>query len=157
MKPLHFEATCKDLDLKRDRVLAELHPVLEAKVRQICSMLGGRVTPYCGYRGPAEQRDAHELGFSKAVFGQSPHNFHPALACDLVLDPRRVDVAPHPENTAFPDLWDDHSPAALATWTDLDAAAKELGLDRVWLSTRKRDFPHVQLPGWQQLAKVSVP
>lgn len=154
-KPLHFESVCKDLDIKRPRVLQELHPQLEVKVRQVVSMLGGRVTPYCGYRGPHDQAIALERGTSEAKFGDSPHNYHPALACDLVLDPRRVDVAPVASDPTYPNLWDAESPAAVATWADLEAAAEQVGLERVNISSG-RDKPHVQLHGWRPLARLST-
>lgn len=158
----HFAAVVQDLDIKRARVLAELEPALADAVVRICSIMGYRVTPYCGYRGPHEQQDALAAGTSRAAFGESPHNFHPALACDLVIDPRHVEVRanPDPKNPGFPDLWDDGlprahddgNPAAMQVWTDLDAAAAQVGLERVDIGRGKHDNPHVQRPGW--LARV---
>ena len=39
----------------------------------------------CSTRSEAEQTKAFQGGFSKAKFGQSPHNFTPALAIDFVI------------------------------------------------------------------------
>jgi len=152
VKPLHFDATCRDLDLKKPRVLAELHPILQAKVQQIVVMTGGRLTPYCGYRGPVEQAAALQRGASFAKFGESPHNFHPALACDLVLDPRFVEVNTVPDDAhpGIPNLWERRTRAATEAWADLEQAARDLSLERVNIGT-ERDWPHVQLPGWRAL------
>ena len=151
-KPLDFDAVCRDLDRRRDRVLGELRVDLAAKVRQIESMTGGRFAPYCGYRGPHEQAEAKARGDSNAAFGESPHNFTPALACDLVLDPRVVAVA---EIDGWPNLWDTASPEAVQAWAMLEEAAKTVGLARVTLSHARRDYPHVELPDWRELAKPS--
>ena len=151
-KPLHFDDVCRDLDRRRDRVLAELHVTLATRVRQIESMTGGRFAPYCGYRGEKEQNEAKAAGHSRAVWGESPHNFTPALACDLVLDPRVVAVG---EIDGWPNLWDIVSPEAVQAWAMLEAAATTVGLARVTLSHARRDYPHVELPGWRALVKPS--
>lgn len=81
---------------------------------------------------------------TNALPGESPHNYLPALACDLVLDPRAVLVAPHPEDRTVPWLWDAASTDARTAWADLDREAKALGLARIeW------DRPHVELPTWR--------
>lgn len=142
---------CEDL---RPAVLAELHPLLRPKILEVLDLMDGRVTPWCGYRGPADQLAALERGDSRARFGQSPHNFRPALACDVVLHPARVHVRPHIDDVEVPDLWDDESEDALATWAALDHAAERVGLDRVSFMRRGvlvTDLPHLQLPGWRSL------
>ena len=142
------------LEARRDKVLAELHPLLRARVTELLDLMDGRVSPWCGYRGPADQLAALEAGNSRARFGESPHNFRPALACDVVLHPARVHVRPHPVDVESPDLWDDESEDALATWAALDHAAERVGLDRVSFMRRGvlvTDLPHLQLPGWRSL------
>ena len=142
--------TVLDLDRRRPIVLAELHPKLRDAVEHILDSMSCRLAPYCGYRGADEQRDAYESGASNARPGESPHNHSPALACDLVLDPRRVSVRPHPQDDRYPDLWDDETPAALAAWEALDVLSRQAGLERVAVRGRL-DRPHVQLPDWRAL------
>jgi hypothetical protein len=145
----HLGSTIIDLDKRRPVVLAELHPELRVLVERVLSELGNRFTPYCGFRDEAAQTKAKHLGNSNAEWGQSPHNFKPALACDLVLDPRFVDVRPAPGDPRYPDLWDDVSKSAVQAWVDLEAAALKAGLERVTLRGGRRDMPHVQLPEWR--------
>jgi hypothetical protein len=133
---------------RRPEVLAELHHELLSMVVPLLSELGGRLTPYCGFRGQKEQELAFSQGTSGARWGQSPHNFRPSLAVDLVLDPTHVSVQAHQGDPRFPDLWDDTSPEARAAWTDLEAAALRYGLERVSIGG-KRDLPHLQLPEWR--------
>jgi hypothetical protein len=143
--------TLHDLDKRRPLVLAELHPELRAKVDAIVVDLGGRLTPYCGYRDAAAQAKAFADGASAARFGESPHNFKPALACDLVLDPRHVPVKTTiVAGTEWPNLWDEETPEALAAWEALERAAFAAGLERVNVGGR-RDRPHVQLANWRGL------
>jgi len=139
-----------DLDRRRPQVLAELHPDLRAKVAAIVDELGGRLAPYCGFRGPEDQAKALAAGASAARFGESPHNFSPALACDLVLDPRHVAVGFVPSAPTWPNLWDEETPEALAAWEALERAAFTHGLERVNVRGR-RDRPHVQMPNWRSL------
>ena len=148
------------LDRRLDLVLSELHPDLRARVIDLMSTLGGRLTPWEGHRGEIGQAKAKARGYSDAAFGQSPHNYIPALACDLVLDPDRVTVRAHKDDPELPDLWDDTSPEALKAWEGLEAAAIKHGLERVNVKNRKtgkleRDRPHVQLPGWRSYVSVS--
>lgn len=148
------------LDRRLDLVLAELHPDLRARVIAAMSTLGGRLTPWEGYRDAIGQAKARASGFSNADFGSSPHNYTPALACDLVLDPDRVAVRANKEDPELPDLWDDESPEAVKAWEDLEAACQAHGLERVNIKNRKtgkyeRDRPHVQLPGWRSYVSAA--
>lgn len=156
---IHLKATLERLDRKRPVILAELHPHLRAMMLPLLADLGGRFTPYCGYRGPSEQAEAFASGASNALYGSSPHNFKPALACDVVLDPRKVKVreAPDPKFPGWPDLWDTESEEAMAAWEALEQAAKTHGLERVNIRDRtgvlRRDRPHLQLHGWRAYVK----
>lgn len=145
---------CARLDARRAVVLAELHPTLDATVRAALAELGGRFTPWEGYRDAAGQAKALAEGRSRASFGNSPHNFRPALAVDVVLDPRKVAVRPHKQDVEVPDLWDDESAEALAAWEALERAAEKYGLERVNIEVNgvlRRDRPHLQLAGWRSL------
>lgn len=141
------------LERRAERVLAELHPDLRTRTLAVCFALGGRVTPWEGYRDEARQKKARELGHSNAAWGASPHNYRPSLAVDLVLDPDRVTVRAHADDAEMPDLWDDESPEAVETWLALDDACQVHGLERVTIRDRHgrrvRDLPHIQLPDWR--------
>lgn len=88
-------------------------------------------------RGRQAQEKAFALKHSKAHFGQSAHNWAPAVA---------VDVVPYPID-----------------WTNLarfnalgkfvTAKAKALGIDITWGATWKglKDYPHYELTNWRAL------
>lgn len=144
--------TIERLDKKRARIIDELHPELVERVVPLLMSLDGRFAPYCGFRSEEEQKLAKASGASNADWLQSPHNFEPSLAVDVVLHPARVRVRPHKANPHFPDLWDDFTPEALRAWDDLDAAARRFGLERVLIrrgGALVRDRPHLQLFGWK--------
>lgn len=142
----HLPAVVVDLRARSFRVLAELHPLLREKVEAVLRELEV-FTPYCGYRGEVDQAKAKLDGRSNAAFGQSPHNFRPALACDLVLNPVLIDVRPHLAAPDYPDLWDDITPVCAAAWASLEVAAARHNLERVDLRG-VRDKPHLQLEHW---------
>lgn len=152
--PEQQRSTIDVLERKRSRVIMELHPDLRSQLVLLLADMGGRVTPWEGYRGPEAQAKAFEAGASAAKFGQSPHNFTPSLAVDVVLHPSFVSVRANRADAKYPDLWDDESPDALASWAALDEAAKRHGLERVSYVDRRgrtvRDLPHLQLPKWRE-------
>lgn len=137
-----------------------MHIQLRHLVLLVLADLDGRFTPYTGYRGQVEQEKAFARRTSRARFGESPHNFRPALACDVVLDPRRVSVleAADPKNPGFPDLWGDGTEEAAAAWHALELAAAKHGLERVMIpdpvtGALVRDRPHLQLHNWRSLIR----
>jgi peptidoglycan L-alanyl-D-glutamate endopeptidase CwlK len=109
-----------------------------------------------GFRPNAEQDADYAKGrtvrgaiVTGAKAGESPHNFQPSYAADVVLNPAVVAVA---EREGYPDLWDEHSPDAVQAWADLEVVAAKYGLERVMLTGPHgpyRDKPHVQLHGWR--------
>jgi hypothetical protein len=145
---MKLDETRKRIEERRDRVLRELHPELRRRVIAVLSDLGGRLVPWEGHRDIVGQQQAVARGASEATWGNSPHNYVPALACDLVLNPDRVAVRAHKQDPEYPDLWDDESPEAVSAWADLEDAAVRYGLDRVDVKG-KRDKPHVQLFRWR--------
>lgn len=144
------------LDRRRPDVLSQLHADLLPRVLAVIKASGDRLTPWEGYRSASAQRRAKALGHSNADWGQSPHNYHPALACDLVLDPRRVPVRPSKTDPRYPDLWDDETPEALAVWLELDDWAADQGLGRVVLAGGKPDRPHVELLRWRSYVTAAT-
>lgn len=133
----------------------ELHNELRARLVMLLSDMGGRVTPWEGYRGPEAQAAARAAGNSNAAFGESPHNFKPSLAVDVVLHPAFVSLRAAASDSTYPDLWDDASPEALKAWADLELAAARVVLERVDLRVGVRDRPHLQLPNWRALSRAS--
>ncbi|MDF1565332.1 MAG: hypothetical protein P1V51_20005 [Deltaproteobacteria bacterium] len=92
----------------------------------------------CSHRGKEAQQQAFASGASRARFGESPHNYFPALALDIV---------PYPEAYASdPALW------ALGAF-GLDLAirmGRPIEWGGAWLVRyRFQDLPHFQLRDWR--------
>ena len=88
-------------------------------------------------RGRKAQEKAFKEGHSKAHFGQSAHNFSPAVALDV---------------TPLPLDWKDINSFKALSKVIL-ATAKELNIDLEWGGDWKsfKDYPHYQLPKpWNQ-------
>lgn len=87
------------------------------------------------YRGEAAQAQFYKTGTSNAQFGQSPHNYKPALALDWF---RLTHVGASWDRPWFRDV--------------LASAAKSAGL--VWGGEFKsiNDLPHVELRNWREHA-----
>jgi hypothetical protein len=149
----YLESTIKSLETRSPRILAELHPLLRAKVVKVLELMNGTVTPYCGYRGQKEQEQAFRAKASNAHWLESPHNYTPALACDVVLNPANLDCGGNPADYDYPWLWNDKDADCLKVWQRLDTVAEGLGLERVDLRPGVRDFPHLQLPHWRTLIR----
>lgn len=145
----HFTEACHILDDRHEKAMAELHPLLRARVERALARCGGRFKAWQGFRGPHEQEAAFLEGNSNAKFGESPHNWRPALAVDVVLDPRVVIVRERADAPGWPDEWDGVSDEAVSAWDLLELAAAAEGLDRVTIRGGKKDLPHLQLPNWR--------
>ena len=114
--------------------LDRLHPALRAVVYK-CNELGTRFIVIETFRSKDKQFAAFRGGFTKALFGQSPHNYDPALAVDL-----------GPAN--YPGKISDYKELALA----MHLAARELKTDIVWGGEWKmRDYPHFELANWRRI------
>lgn len=101
------------------------------------------------HRGQEDQTTAKANGLSNANFGESPHNYEPALAGDIY-------PWPIPQITKNGVLCiDDNSP----TWDEMikvvKAKAVELGIDIICGADWKTlvDKPHVELANWRELIK----
>lgn len=93
-------------------------------------------------RGKAAQERAFALGHSRAHFGQSAHNFSPAVALDVVPFAKAID-------------WG--ATAKFATFaTFVMAKARSLGIQIVWGGTFKKlvDMPHYELENWRDLVAL---
>jgi hypothetical protein len=155
----HFGAACLNVQRRATSTLYSLDDRLRGLVHRVVERMGGRVTPWTGFRDEEAQNRAWDKGFSNARWGQSPHNYQPALACDFALNPQRVNVRERIEsfNAGWPDLWDNDTAEAQQAWADLHRVALSIGLGRVRIRKHGReskqwDRPHVQLTDWKQRA-----
>lgn len=119
--------------------LAEAHPLLQKLFNEVikdadCTVLDGQ-------RGRAEQERAFSHGHSRAHFGQSPHNYIPAVA---------LDVVPYPLD------WTD-IPAFVALSKIVKSKAEELNIPISYGGDWKsiKDYPHYELNPWRDWAKKS--
>ncbi len=121
------------------RNLAEAHPLLQKLFNVV--ILEADCTVLDGQRGKDEQEKAYVSGHSKAHFGQSPHNYIPAIA---------LDVVPYPLD------WND-IPSFIALSKIVKAKAKELNIPISYGGDWKsiRDYPHYELDPWRDWAKKS--
>jgi len=94
-------------------------------------------------RGRAAQERAFALGHSRAHFGQSAHNWAPAVA---------LDVVPYPID--WNNLQRFRNLAAI-----VKAEAKQMGIPIAWGGDWKKllDMPHYELTPWRDYAAKSKP
>lgn len=115
--------------------LAKAHPNIQKVMNAARKKVAFQVLD--SQRGKAAQEKAFREGHSHAHFGQSAHNFEPAVA---------VDITPLPLNWKDIDSFIKLSHVILAT-------AKELNIPLEWGGGWKsiKDYPHYELPKpWSQ-------
>lgn len=119
-----------------NKLLAEAHPDLQRVMREAIKYIDFSIIK--GYRGKAEQEAAFKSGASKAHFGQSPHNFKPALAIDFI---------PYPFKG-----WSNTRDFNAVGMIILREAAK-LGIEVTWGKSFKSivDYPHFELKNWRKM------
>lgn len=137
-----------EFSIKSNSILDQAHPNLQRLFRKVvkhfdCSII-------CSHRGRVSQESAFENGKSKAHFGQSPHNFPPSLA---------VDVVPYPID------WQDVKRMVYFAGFVM-ATAQGMGIKITWggdwdgdtnLSDNHfNDFPHFELTGWREMVKETT-
>ena len=127
-------------------LLSEAHPDLQRVMREAIKDFDFAVI--CGYRNKADQTKAKAEGKSNAAFGQSPHNFQPALAVDIV--PWHANRKPNID-------WED-TKSFEAMGVVVMAAADRLGIKLKWGKDFKNskgqplvDLPHFELLNWRDL------
>ena len=116
-----------------------LLPLAHIKLRSLVRYVGvvADVQIVTTYRDPAAQQEAFDTGKSHARPGQSPHNFNPSLAVDMV---------PHPVN------WNDRD-AFIALGALTKKLARQNGISITWGGDFSNlvDMPHFELLNWQQI------
>lgn len=120
--------------------LKEAHPLLQKLVAEVTKRYPTlRFRVLDARRGRVEQEEAFKKKRSKAHFGQSPHNYTPAIALDIV--PLPLD-------------WKDlGSFKKLATY--FIKVAAELKIPISWGGNWKsfKDYPHYELTPWSVYAR----
>jgi peptidoglycan L-alanyl-D-glutamate endopeptidase CwlK len=123
------------------RRLDGAHPLLMKLFRAVAAEASIAVLD--GQRGRAAQERAFALGHSRAHFGQSAHNFSPAVALDVV---------------PWPLDWSDI--ARFRSLAELvKAKAVALGVPIAWGGdwAKLRDMPHYELNPWRTFAAEGRP
>lgn len=118
--------------------LVQLHPYLQC----ICNeaILDYDYTIICSVRNKADQEEAFNLHRSKAHFGQSPHNYTPALAFDAI---------PYP----FAEKDWENIPRFIEMAEAICKAAHTVGIPIIWGGSWKsfKDYPHFELVNWRTI------
>lgn len=127
--------------------LAQAHPMIQKVMNAAREKIAFSIMD--SQRGRAAQEYAYKRGTSKARFGQSAHNWSPAIA---------VDIAPVPLD------WND-TKAFKALATVILPIAKEMGVPLRWggdwnmdgSSADGWDFPHYELHPWREFSRKCKP
>lgn len=77
------------LDARSAGLLTQAHPKLRQLIEEVCRTApdGIKFTISDSTRGRKAQEDAYRRGATKAHFGDSAHNYEPAVALDLLPTP----------------------------------------------------------------------
>lgn len=130
-----------ELSAASKRRLALAHPLLRDLFTAVAAQ--SDIVVLDSQRGRMAQEQAFRLGHSRAHFGQSPHNFAPAIA---------LDVCPAPID------WDDLGRfRALAALVKAEARARNIPIawGGDWPSLK--DMPHYELHPWRLFAAQATP
>jgi hypothetical protein len=119
--------------------LAGVHPDLRRVLNEAIKHVDFTVIQ--GQRGRAAQEKAKVSGNSRAGFGQSPHNYAPALAVDVIPSPFKG--------------WDDEdivSELRKIAGVVIAEGAK-LGIKITWGGNWQsiKDYPHLELTNWRSI------
>ncbi len=119
-------------------ILANVHPDLVKVLNEAIKTMDFSLT--CGQRGRAAQEKAKAEGNSNAHFGQSPHNFDPALAIDFI---------PYPFTN---DMWNDTAKFE-AIARHIQQAGVTVGIKCDWGGDWHsiKDYPHIEVSNWKEI------
>lgn len=114
--------------------LSQAHPDLQRVMHEAIKEYD--FTVICGHRGKADQEKAYKEGNSNAKWLQSPHNYKPALA---------VDVVPYPIDWKNTKRFEQMGQIIMA-------CADRLGVQLKWGKDFSFvDYPHFELLNWRDL------
>lgn len=131
--------------------LASAHPLLQKLFNEVIKEFDCVITE--SRRGKAEQEKAFKGGFSKAHYGDSAHNYSPAIALDVYPYPIIWDREDYRDKSAF------KKQAEVVL-----RAAKKLGIPIRWggdwnmnnkADEKFVDMPHFELTPWRTYAQSS--
>lgn len=126
----------------------QLHPLLQKLCDEVIKTYDIKILD--SSRNKDQQEYAFRKGTSKVHFGDSAHNWTPAVAMDVIpMDMKN---------------WDD-IPAFIRMGKHIVATAKRLGIPIRWLGDPNRDgntkdgwdYPHFELTPWRTFAAKSKP
>ena len=127
---------------------AELHPELQKLVDAAIKEIDFIILD--AQRGRAEQERAFKAGNSKARFGQSAHNYIPAVALDVCPSP--VDWNDAAKFRAIAKVF-----VAVAKRLDIPLRwGADWDMDGDWKDERFLDWGHFELNPWREWAKKST-
>jgi peptidoglycan L-alanyl-D-glutamate endopeptidase CwlK len=115
--------------------LGEVHPDLMALAHAVIAEVD--CTILCGHRDEAVQNEVYLMGHSKARFGESPHNYKPALAIDMV--PYPIDWKNEKRFQDFVGI--------------VKRKAAEMNIEITCGADFKsfKDYPHFELKNWKKM------
>lgn len=129
----------------------ELHPMLKKLVDEV--LKEADITLVDGSRGRAEQEMALKNGFSKVPFGQSAHNFKPAIAMDVYASPIPSPIdQPQYIKKLITLQMDIIRPTAKRLSIPIRQGL-DWNMNGILTDEKFRDYPHVELHPWRQWAK----
>lgn len=132
----------------------ELHPLLQQVVD--AAILKVDFVLLDAQRGRAEQERAFRGGFSKARFGQSAHNYVPAIAFDLCPYPISWEPAKFREIAKVIGYYDPRQGDGFGIAKELLIPLRwgaDWDMDGEWKDERFLDWGHWELDPWREWAR----
>ncbi len=130
--------------------LSKAHPLLQQLMNEAIKVADFTILD--SQRGRADQEKTVKGGFSKVHYGDSAHNWTPALA---------LDIAPYPID------WDDAKRFTKLQVEVIGPIAKRLGIpirqgvdfnrNGILTDDKWDDLPHVEMHPWREFAKKAKP
>ena len=140
-----------NLSETENNIYNSLHPSLK-KIVDSARAKGAKFRLICGVRNKADQMLAYNGGTSRAKFGESPHNFIPALAFDFI---------PLDGMGKFNDAYWNKLEMFAAVANVFSKCEKDCDVNIVWgadwnddgstINDKFKDYPHIQLANWKLL------
>lgn len=127
--------------------LSTCHPDLQKIMNEVIKVSPVDFTIVSGYRNEEEQTKAFNKGHSKARFLESPHNFLPSLAVDVMpyVDGRLVDK----DNSGYLDYYYLLFDTIMEVYQEMKDNG-DIDIELEWAYDKWGwDLPHYQIVGWK--------